>query len=542
MTARGWGKHGPIVPHDHSEADDLNPTAGIFKGAVNLGAMLLSLFPALAVFTESGRNDSAADITLTDGSVLVASQEPLCWVVLRWEILSTESAQVLGDAWERGYGDLEWRGLSAERVLPWYALVHEPRSGKTQGYGVQTGAASFASWRVDASGVTLVLDIRNGGAGVRLGGRTLEAATIITQESEPDENAFDFSTRFCRALCPAPRLPKQPVYGGNDWYFRYGAISEKTVKNDAALIRSLSPSRENAPFFVIDAGWFPAKGCDGGPYEQGNDKFPDLPGLASGLKSEEIRPGIWIRPLLNSAPPESWRLMRDKTYLDPTVPEVLDLVHTDIARLAGWGYQLIKHDFTTFDVTGRWGFQMGGSVTSDGWHFADRTTTTAEVLTALYQTIRRAAGDAYLIGCNTVGHLGAGVFELQRTGDDTSGRHWERTRKMGVNTLAFRMPQHNTFFAVDADCVGLTRAIPWEQNRQWLDVLAKSGTPLFVSADPDAIGPEQRKALIEAFTLAAMEQTPAEPLDWLSNTCPTRWSCGNYSWDDFVGSAFPCPG
>ena len=37
-----------------------------------------------------------------------------------------------------------------------------------------------------------------------------------------------------------------------------------------------------------------------------------------------------------------------------------------------------------------------------------------------------------------------------RTGDDTSGRIWERTRRMGVNTLAFRLPQHNAFYHIDA--------------------------------------------------------------------------------------------
>ena len=29
--------------------------------------------------------------------------------------------------------------------------------------------------------------------------------------------------------------------------------------------------------------------------------------------------------------------------------------------------------------------------------------------------------------------------------------------------------------------------VGWSLNRQWLDLLARSGTPLFVSADPDAI-------------------------------------------------------
>jgi len=66
---------------------------------------------------------------------------------------------------------------------------------------------------------------------------------------------------------------------------------------------------------------------------------------------------------------------------------------------------------------------------------------------------------------------------------------------MGVNILAFRAVQHETFFAADADCVSHTTAIPWQLNKQWLDLLSRSGTPLFVSAAPDAVGAEQRKAL-----------------------------------------------
>jgi alpha-galactosidase len=36
-----------------------------------------------------------------------------------------------------------------------------------------------------------------------------------------------------------------------------------------------------------------------------------------------------------------------------------------------------------------------------------------------------------------------------------------------------------------------------------LELLAASGTPLFVSADPGALGPEQEAALRHAFRLAA---------------------------------------
>lgn len=61
-----------------------------------------------------------------------------------------------------------------------------------------------------------------------------------------------------------------------------------------------------------------------------------------------------------------------------------------------------------------------------------------------------------MIGCNTVGHLAAGLVQVQRTGDDTSGRQRERTRRMGVKTLAFLLAQHNRLFVLDADCVPCT--------------------------------------------------------------------------------------
>src|ERR1044072_9081522 len=99
---------------------------------------------------------------------------------------------------------------------------------------------------------------------------------------------------------------------------------------------------------------------------------------------------------------------------------------------------------------------------------------------------RSGAGQSVVIGCNTVSHLSAGHFDICRVGDDTSGTDWSRTRKMGVNTLAFCGPQHAAFYVADADCVGVTSAVPLSFNRQWLDLLARSGTMLFVSLSPDA--------------------------------------------------------
>ena len=138
--------------------------------------------------------------------------------------------------------------------------------------------------------------------------------------------------------------------------------------------------------------------------------------------------------------------------------------------------------------------------------------------------IREASGDGLVIGCDTVGHLAAGVFELNRIGDDTSGKEWSRTSK-GVNTLAFRAAQHGTFFAVDADCVGQTEAgaIPWEKNRQWLDLLARSGTPLFISFKPGSTDEKQDSEIAAALDAASRPLPLGEPLDWFDTLTPQRW-------------------
>jgi alpha-galactosidase len=452
----------------------------------------------------------------------------------------SDTRLILGDAWERGYGDLEWRGWAPDRVMPWYFATYD--GSLTHAYGVRTGARALCFWQVDAEGVSLWADVRSGGAGVQLGPRVLDVCDVVCRAGHDGESAFAAIHAFCRQMCGHPRLPRQPVYGSNDWYWAYGKNSAETVLADAQHIVELSPSSGNRPFAVIDDGWQPVRGKDKtgvGTWDRGNEKFPDMQRVVSDVTRTGARPGIWIRPL--QAPtdaPDAWRLPRDRTFLDPTVPDTLHKVAEDIARLRHWGFDLIKHDYTTFDIFGRWGFQMGAALTKDGWTFASGPTrTTAEVIDDVYRTIRTAAGDALVIGCNTVSHLSAGHFEICRVGDDTSGTEWSRTRKMGVNTLSFRGVQHGAFYVADADCVGVTNAVPWSLTRQWLDLLARSGTMLFVSLAPDALGVEQRRDLKEALAFAATEQPLAEPLDWQRTVYPSRWRLmGRERTYDWVGA------
>jgi alpha-galactosidase len=448
-------------------------------------------------------------------------------VGLRWRADIDAILAIVGDAWERGYGDLEWRGFVPDRVMPWYAATFDGTS--THAYGVRTGASAMCFWQVDPDGISLWADVRSGGVPLQLGERTLTVCDAMCRAGHPGESAFAAMRAFCKQMCASPRLPRDPIYGSNDWYWAYGKNSRSSVMADVKNIVDLSPTGANRPFAVIDDGWQPGRGADGkagaGTWDHGNDKFGDMQALASEMKRAGARPGIWYRPLQAPADvADSWRLSRDKNTLDPTVPDVANKISNDISRIAGWGYELLKHDYSTFDIFGRWGFQMGSAMTRDGWTFASgRDRTTAEVINALYQTIRSAAGDTTIIGCNTVSHLSAGVFEVCRIGDDTSGTEWSRTRKMGVNTLAFRAVQHGAFYVADPDCVGVTNAIPWALNKQWLDLLASSGTMLFVSLDPAAIGQQQRRDLSGALASAAARQPLGEPIDWQHTAWPTRW-------------------
>ncbi|HSU96585.1 MAG TPA: hypothetical protein VLI40_05105, partial [Gemmatimonadaceae bacterium] len=80
-------------------------------------------------------------------------------------------------------------------------------------------------------------------------------------------------------------------------------------------------------------------------------------------------------------------------------------------------------------------------------------------------------------------------------------------------------------------------------NRQWLDLLARSGTTLFVSLAPDALGAQQRGDLRNALALAATRQPLAEPLDWQRTVYPQDWSFRSaersYDWVSADGVGLP---
>ena len=468
-------------------------------------------------------------------TTLRSPSKPVKYITMTWNEPAPPSARILGDHWERGYGDLAWKGVAGERIMPWYYAEYD--GSHCHAKGVKTGCRAFCRWHRSATQVKLVLDVRNGTRGVVLGSRTLKMADIIWMDSTAGQTPMAFLTRFCKMMCDSPRLPKAPIYGINDWYFAYGNNSDRLILQTVDMMQDAIPDTSNLPFCVIDAGWacYAPGSTSAASWSDNfytpNHNFPDMHRLASQIKAKRMRPGLWMRPLCAAHDTkESLRMMNKNgngrsNILDPTIDENLDYISRCFKTYRKWGYEMVKHDYSTFDIFGRWGFEMlrEGDMTWGNWTFNNRKLTNAEVILNLYSHLRKAAGKILLIGCNTVSHLAAGLFEIQRTGDDTSGNEWARTLKMGVNTIAFRMPQHGTFYAADPDCVGLTTKVPWRLNKQWMELIAGSGTPLFISAQPEAMGPEQRQTIKECFRIAATNTVAGEPLDWLTNPTPAKW-------------------
>src|SRR5581483_4717109 len=204
-------------------------------------------------------NGDVAVTTVLDGDALSVRLSAPATAVrrlhLRWRGPLAAVRLILGDAWERGYGDLEWRGWAPDRVMPWYAATSD--GSLTHAYGVRTGAGAFCLWQLDPDGVSLWADVRSGGIGVKLGERALDVCDVVCRRGRPGESAFTALRAFCARMCRHPRLPPQPVYGHNDWYWVYGNNSADTVLVDAQHIVELSPATSNRPFAVIDDGWQP---------------------------------------------------------------------------------------------------------------------------------------------------------------------------------------------------------------------------------------------------------------------------------------------
>ena len=465
---------------------------------------------------------------------LKAEKTLISHLFLYYQIPLNNEMKIMGDSFERGYGDISWsKEYSKQRF--WYIFINDEKNNYLYCYGIKVQPHSIVSFKIVNNLLQIDFNTQSGGSGVLLENRTLNLGTLIYKKLHYD-NLFDACKSFLKLLMEdTKRLDiDHKVYGFNNWYYAYGKSSYSQIIDDTLLLEELTDGLENRPYMVVDDGWsiYPANG----PWII-NDKFKDMAKLAKEIKSHNIHPGIWFRPLSHlSNDFKDNRHPLNKDFLDPTIKETKEYVYNLVRQIVDWGYELIKYDYITYDIFLNYGFQMDDNLTPQGWRYKDNHYTNAEIILDMYRIIREAAGNALLIGCNTVSHLAAGLVEINRIGDDTSGFDWERTTKMGVNSLAFRLIQNNVFYVIDADCVGIMNKIDWNLNKNWLNLLANSSSPLFVSCDPYLVTDEIKKDLKEAFKINEKQNNKCYPLDWYDNHLPSLWdidgSIVKYKWKE----------
>lgn len=463
------------------------------------------------------KNKHGIDVFLKAETSLVSH------VYLSYKIDVTDKDYIFGDAIERGYTDMGWKKRNTDRQMFWYAFIKNNETKNLDCFGVNVQTNSIVSYFVDGDLLIVDINTQSGGSGVNLDGRELCLCTLNHKHYVYDnltESIKDFLTVLMGDIKPVEA--KTRIYGFNNWYYAYGESNYEQIIKDTKLLEEVTKDIDVIPYMVIDDGWS-VNPC-GGPWVA-NDKFKDMAALAKEIKSHRAIPGIWFRPLKDGNGVRKGNAHPLNDYLfDPTTEETLNTIKEDVKRFVSWGYELIKLDFVTVDIYLNYGFQMDRNLCPQGWRYKDNHFTNAEIIKKLYWVIREAAPEAVLIGCNAIGHLAAGIMELNRTGDDTSGFEWERTRAYGVNSLAYRLYHNDVFYKIDGDCVGImVDKIPWKQNKLWLDLLAKSSSPLFVSCDPDAATDEIKEDLKVAFKLNAEKDRQCEAIDIDDNLLPSKW-------------------
>jgi len=439
--------------------------------------------------------------------IVYPSGSPVKFLKLRFEGDYESVQQVYGDQWERSYGDdapLEWRSVIPHREMPWFCYVK--LNNKVVCYGVKTGADCFASFYVDTHGVTLFLDLKCGNQGTNLI-EPLTACEVVEMEGAEGEGAYSVARRFAFRMCDSPVLPSQPIFGVNDWYCSYGRNSRKSTAEGADFLMRVCEGVKHSPYVIIDDGWQLNRTYGQGSYIGGpwipNDRFGNMTETSDDIHKRGAKAGIWFRPLLALGDmPEEAKLDRFSAggfILDPSHPFTLEQVECDARKITGCGYELLKHDFTSIDVFGSFsGFKIVHNLQRK---YHDNTKTTATIIKELYKAIQRGAGEADVIGCNTVSHLTAGIHSVYRVGQDTSGRSFEWTRRNGVNSM-MRLPLNEAFYIVDPDCAPFTERVDIDVNLDFLEMCALTGVTTLASIAPNVLNDKQMQRMNGIFRMA----------------------------------------
>lgn len=152
----------------------------------------------IRIICDEENTDAAVRIIIKDRKLSIWMKAEISrpqFICMRWNYRVTEPTKIMGDKWERSYGDMEWHSLNGEIFMPWYFLANNGK--ETVGCGVMVQPNSFVSFTCDPSGVTAWFDVRCGACGVELNGRELLVAVVVCKHY-CNMSAFEAAKQFCR--------------------------------------------------------------------------------------------------------------------------------------------------------------------------------------------------------------------------------------------------------------------------------------------------------------------------------------------------------
>lgn len=319
------------------------------------------------------------------------------------------------------------------------------------------------------------------------------------------------------------RVPVEKPTGWCSWYYYFTNIDEGAVLENLDSVKHLSGIL-HLDYFQIDDGYQ----ADIGDWLDANTKFPHgMAEVAQRIRQAGFRPGLWIAPFLARTTSQlvvqhpDWLVRNEEGRpqlalinplwgwracyaLDTTHPEVLEWIE----QMAGtvtqqWGYDLLKLDFL-----------YAGALPGRRY---DSSATRAQALRKGLEAIRKAASDAFLIGCGSPLGPAVGIVDAMRIGpdvapywSDTLSRtllrdlHGVATKHAIRNTLA-RSFLHRRWWLNDPDCLMVRKSgtrLGEEEFRSLATAIALTDGLLVVSDRLSLLNPVELERLRQTMELA----------------------------------------
>ena len=261
------------------------------------------------------------------------------------------------------------------------------------------------------------------------------------------------------------------------WYQYYTKVAEQDILENLDAI-----GRLDLPVEVVqlDDGYQ----AEIGDWLSLSSRFESVQGIVSRIRSSGRRAGIWVAPYLvgersqvasrhpdwlvgePGRPVSAGRNWQQELYvLDPTHPAAAAYLEEVFVTFRAWGIDFFKIDFI-----------YAGAIR--GRRHADMTALTA--YRAGLQVIRRAIGDAYLLGCGAPILPSLGLIDAMRISADTGpvaappdGDWSQPSSRAAALNGASRAFQHGRFWVNDPDCLIVRPAV--EAREDWARHVARYG-------------------------------------------------------------------